>query len=689
MADGVNKEAQVRLRLDSSEYIVELKRVGDENEKVAKKGKKGFLDMGKGIDAVKNELKGVGGKLREVTTMALTMGGAFSMGMAIKNTMALQTQLVGLQNEMERATGRTVDLRDIQEDLERAGAKTGRTTVEMVGAMNKLREVDFDFATSQLETVGTAANAANEPVEAMAFLAVDLKQKFGLANDEMQDAMASVVNGASKAGLKTSVLAEELGSIASAGQAAGLKGAEGMNFLLTTIGKIRPKVKDIAEAGQGIEQTFEKLSDPGFLQNLEKASGTKLKINLDEDSLQTRLRKVLGNEKARNELFAGFTGREEKATLEALADPFTEAFQKAKDAGAKTKAATEAGLEAYDEAIRQAARSTGDYADLQKQAQRQLETPEAKLRMAIERLQLSFQRPEMIRAIDTMAEKLPALAEGLAKLLEFAMSNPITAGSLAVGGKMGMTFAQASMAGGVKRKIEGFMKFPEASADKAGAAVGKSFLRKAANESAWKGVGRSIAGAAGPIMAAAVAAQIGKELIDNWADNEKKKQDEASRSEIQTLNLGSMSKEEIETAMARSRKALEKEKADKPGAFRDVMDFTFGEAGQSRTDHMKRMQGHKHFLASAEMQLQVLKDRDLNAQAVARPAAPKEGGKGTGKVEVQNLGMLAHHMGQGIAQRELRVRVVNLPASGFEVEGGSRGPAHPGAPSPSGGVGGT
>jgi hypothetical protein len=70
-------------------------------------------------------------------------------------------------------------------------------------------------------------------------------------------------------------------------------------------------------------------------------------------------------------------------------------------------------------------------------------TTSAQIDNAMNKIRNAFTKPEMIEAIEKLAKHLPAMADGVAELIEFIVGNPALSAGLAVGARVGLPAAGA------------------------------------------------------------------------------------------------------------------------------------------------------------------------------------------------------------------------------------------------------
>lgn len=506
MAEGAERAASVKLTLDSGEYLVELKRVGNENKKTSDEGKKQFDAMGKGIDGAKGALKGMLQTAKDGISTLGTLGGAFTVANSLKSAVELQARFRHLADSASDVSGSLVSVSDIQRDVARAGALTSRTSDEMTGSFEQLIEAtgNLSFSRDAMKSVGTAATATGKSVDLLTSVAGTLNEKFGVTAETMDDALATVIGNSDRGGVKLAELAEVGETLGANLLQAGLKGDRGLKFLLGSLNQVEGEMGGMGRSAKGVGQLLLNLGKGSELKAMAKDLGIDPSKLVNEKDAIARLMKILSfGKKGLDTLKANFVGPEESKALKLLfTQPFEQALNRAKASGLKGKDAVDQALKVLEGQIGRFGESSVSAATIRERAAKEMESPEANLRKALDRLNTAFSEPEIIDSINELSKVLPDLAKWMAKLLSFAAKNPVLAGSMAIGGKVGTGFL-----GGMAQEL---LKAHLAGAKAAGPKLGEGVLAGA------KG-GSNLLAAAGTAFGVAAAALIAAEWIKGKA----------------------------------------------------------------------------------------------------------------------------------------------------------------------------
>src|SRR5690606_959862 len=100
------------------------------------------------------------------------------------------------------ATGKLTEAADVQELIERAAAKTARTSAEMRDAFAAVfgATKDLAYTRDMLESIGTTAKATGESVDDIANITHALQRKFGLDAGRAREALAQIFEQAQQGG---------------------------------------------------------------------------------------------------------------------------------------------------------------------------------------------------------------------------------------------------------------------------------------------------------------------------------------------------------------------------------------------------------------------------------------------------------------------------------------------------------
>jgi hypothetical protein len=477
------REARVRLNLSAAGFTSSLKEVekkarefGDAVEDIGESASKASAKTSRfaqawstSLTAAKSSLLETGSALKGMLSQAATFGGAIGIGAALKQTTELQARYQQVAFTMERATGKAVAWAEVQSAASGAAERNARSGTEMAEAIEAVwsKTGDKGAALGSLDAIATAMNATGKSAAELGTIVGVLQKKFGMGGTELTAGLSAVIGAADRGGITLSQLSEDFDELGSIAKAAGQDGADGLQRVLGFANRVNLDVKDMSETLAGLDQLFEKLRQTPVLEGLAGAGGFKAALGdvTKTGDAMLRVRGLLeaaggkgagGFAKFQKQALEGeFTGREEGYAFKALADPFAAAYQEALKSGKDSKAATRAGLDAFDASLAKMAKSGTDWATLQKQSAAAMETPQAKLRAAVQAFTKSFEDPRIVRAIRDLAASLPQLAESLAKVVTWAAGNPFGAVSATLAASVVKDVTMANIKGSIEKAIAG------------------------------------------------------------------------------------------------------------------------------------------------------------------------------------------------------------------------------------------
>ncbi len=453
------REAAVKLTLDNAQFMVTIKRTGDEVDKAGKRGQKSMDLFGAGAASAKKSFMDLGGAVKNTLKLAGSLGGAFSVGNAIRGAVRLSSTYSSLAFRIKSATGEMYTAADVQQLVERSAAKTGRTNEEMAESFGRLRDAtgDTEFARNSLEAVGNTATATHQDLGDIITVADQLHTKFGVSAENMQDAMAQVWQAAGQGGPAFSELADVVSAAGAELLSAGLSGQKGLNFMLGALVKTDDAFKSLPKQITGLKAVLRGLGEEGELKKLAAKLSIDPKKLINEKDALARLRTIFGKgEQGVKELLAPMHQGEEKDTMKILfTDPFEQALKDAQKSGLNGKAAIDKALVTFDAQIKNFGLATLTGADIVEEAARKRQEPEAQLNAALNNLNTAFSRPEIVGAINQLSVHLPQLAKIFGDLVSFAAKNPILAASLGLGVKGASSFFAGMASEIIKAHITG------------------------------------------------------------------------------------------------------------------------------------------------------------------------------------------------------------------------------------------
>lgn len=699
--------AEVKLTLENAQFIGVIRDTGNQVDKLGKRGKKSLELFSAGADAARRSMGELGGSVKNTLKLAATFGGAFSFGAAIKDAVKLQSTYTRLAFGIRSANGGFMRAADVQQIVERAAVKTGKSNEELAKTFESLLDAtgELDFSTDMLEALGHASMATGVELDSLVTLADQLHTKFGVTSDDMGDTIARMYQLTKfKGGPKFEELADFASTMGAELLAAGLDGRRGIDFMVGALKATDDPMKNIQAQVKGLRMLLRGLGNKGDLKELAKGLGIESKSLINEKDAVARLRKVLGFGKKGVAALAGSMKEgEEKQAMDVLfLDPFREAMKEAEGAGLKGKAAIDKALQTFDRQILNFGKATLDGADMMRQADEMRKTPEAQLNAALNKLATAMAQPEIIENVNELAKHLPKLAQIFGDLVAFAAKNPILAGTLGIGANAGASFVQGMAEEVVKAHIfggrEGGKRGGKAQAEEVvkgltltgalgesmtipireGLRAGGAGLKNEIFTAFTTGAGAlEAAGKAFGIAASAyLAYKIGAEAIDNKYAEETdsmKRLENANRmgapktakerdDQIKELETASKLSEDVGTGfwnnMAR-------------GGARTAALLTPGESWRDVPDSRVNAQGQRE---EARKRIEELRGTRFGGttevQHVGREGG---GGKATVAIDKSSSDAMAIAMATALGGTVLDVRIRNLgPASAGP--GGSRGP---------------
>jgi hypothetical protein len=702
-------EAAVRLTLDGSQFMVGIKRTGDEVDKVAKKGKKGFDLFGAGANAARTSIGNLGSAIKNTLALAGSLGGAFTVGTALKGAVQLQRSYRQIAFGVRDANGRMLEAADVQKQVERSAANTGQANADMATSFRDLIDAtgDLEFARGALDAIGHTSMATGAELGTLVTLADQLHTKFGIAANGMADAFAQVFDNSKKGGPKLEEFADVMSGVGAELLAAGLDGQQGLNFMLGALVQTDDRLKSLPKQVAGLKAVLRGLGDTSELTKLAGKLGLDSKKLINEPDAIARLKRIFGTgQKGMDALLGSMNEGEEKETMKILfTDPFQKALSDAQKSGLKGKAAIDRALQVFDKQIGEFGKANLTAADMLKRAEAERQTPEAQLTAALNRLQVAFSQPAIIGAINDLAKNLPKLAEVIAQVAGFAASHPIAATIMGIGGKVALDAAAGAASAAAGAWLKGLFGAGAAAAGGAATAGAAGAAGAGAAGVAAGGAATGLVAAAGAVVLpatiiAAVSAAvigIGREVIGNAYETEGAVMKELA--EATAAGFGGGSKEAQQAALDRLSKAYD---AVHSG-------LAEGDIGGGAVDRLARSPlGELIGGGGPDSRVVAADQMKLAAEAMGKLVASLRG-EGSGgsptsspivlpettivgrvKVDPEGSRMIGVATATALGGRVLDVRIMNAGELGIgranAGPGGSRGPMVAGTPRAGGGV---
>lgn len=336
---------------------------------------------------------------------------------------------------------------------------------------------DAKGAVDAMEHVGMIVRGSGMEVAQTASLVGGLNEQFGITTEQIDDTVASLLELSNQGGV---TIADVTGGMAELSRAAKLAGVEGPGGLK----KIIALSNQLEGAAGGGQQAITMMSTVLSRLAANPALHKELKQKFGIDAKGKDAVSLLGEILSKNK------GKE----TQALGELF-----KAGDAVKLSQAFSEGG---FSRAIGSAdTKMTG--ADLRAKAKANMESPAAKVELALEKLRIAFTQPAVIESLTKLAGVLPPVVDGFAKLASFAMDNKFTVGA-SLAGMKALSFAAGATEGAAAAKAG-------AKATTAAAAASDSFAKQL-------GTAQGGLAAFAAAMAVGVAIDQGLALRDELAD---------------------------------------------------------------------------------------------------------------------------------------------------------------------------
>lgn len=594
------RDARVRLNLTAAGFLTQMRElqkqskefgdaiegIGDDADKASRKTSGFFGAVKTAAGGARSAVGELGGQLKNVLTMAATLGGSLSVGAAIHQAKELSESYRNIAFAVRVATGENVTAAQVQADIATVADRWKQSTQGVTAAYEDLFKTsgDVDFSKKGLATAAKTSTATGASLKATTAIVNELGEKFGVAGDRMDDAMASLVSTipGGKAGLEE--LGDKLGLLGASARGVGLEGEAGLKKVLGILNVAGASGGNFKKELMSTVALLEQLGDVDQAKNIEKKLGIKITDKSGAtkgDALERIITATGGKREDLSKVFSGPVLR--------LVGELGKAFEQgAAGEGDENKKAA-AGIDALRAAMAKTGKGAIDAAGLQEQANERNKDAQRNLQQAMNDFTKAFERPEIVNAIDQVAAAAPKLARTLGNLIEFASKHPLLSAGAVVGG-----VAAKGAAGAVLTKVS------EAAMEKlgkAGEGMAKSLSEAAAKHPGWATAGKSL----GVAAAALIAFEIGKALIDKSLDKDEQGiagVDDAAGTAESMLKHGTGNPEQ----RAAAAKALEEQiatlEASKPG-FASSLGSMFAGEGDSIGERQGKSLGRAKAMLAA------------------------------------------------------------------------------------------
>lgn len=350
------------------------------------------------------------------------------------------------------------DTEQLRKQFVRTGMDTGMAPEGVVAGVQQFvtKTGDIDTALQNMRNFATVAQATGASVEDVASTAADLAQKFDIKSaKDMGDALAVLAFQGKKGAFELRDMAAQFPEMAAAAQRAGLKGVGGMRTLGGLAQIARQSTGSGAEASTAVQMMMTQLTNKsGELHSGEALGGKRVDVfqggdpTKDARDLPTVLAEVIsksnGNMEQLSKLF-------DVRGIRAVS-PMITAYQEASAQAGGGKKGEEAGKNAVLAMIEDAAKSSGKFADVQKDAADVMQASSIKLEMALVELKQAFAEelmPIVVQLIPRLRDLAPifsTITRELVDLVSFLSSHPFAGIGLVIGASIASEIAKAQLA---------------------------------------------------------------------------------------------------------------------------------------------------------------------------------------------------------------------------------------------------
>lgn len=675
------REASIKVTLKRGAFSSGMRSMLEESRVIGgRMGRALSGPMKAGFASASKTIRDMGSRVKDVISLAGTLGGAVSFGALVKGAIDGEVRVARLGAQLSMYTGRTVSAARAQGILDRAversktsytEAATGLAELSSVAGLLGEEGLEDALARSALQAqrLGVAGNVTAKTYSRLL--------SRGIANSAEE--AERLVEQMSKFGrVELGLSADEAidpsdaAEFASFTKQAGLDMNKSLTLMKLAGGE---SVKDFGQASEFVEEFGNVFRDVKSLGDLRKDLGLSPDaINTSKDGLENMLTVLESSgSKGVKAMLAGFGNERTKASLRKLIgeDLVVDIETGKKGTGERLKLRAE-------ELRRQFAVAGESAEDLSRDIERQnkalTSTSAAEFQSAMNTLEKSFQKPEMIAAINSLAKSLPKLADAAAKLMTFAVQNPGTAAAGLVGGKVALSFAGGAITDAARNFGSGAGKEIAAQGPSIGKSIGKNISVPAAGgASGFPAAASALAATGGIVLAGDQASKLQREtgsttsMLDALPGFKKGKfdSDEMMKNLVASLTLGAVG-------------GVEHTIAGKVGT-------TVGRAGRDIATHEERANALAKVRAgTGQLDRMMAQAMNPSATTTGAPADTEAAGE-----ELQAGGKAVQKGGDALtgAAKELTAAARAMPkATGGSGTGASKGPMPTGGGRGSGAV---
>ncbi len=507
------REASLKVTLQPASFQAGLRRMEQMTKASGQRMGRALKEpMSAGLKSAKQSMTGLMNGLKTGIKMAATLGGALSFAGLAKDAISMQNTYRNIAFNVNKVAGNTETWESIQTLVNSTVQKTGRSASELSEAFIEVFEAtgDLEFARKSMETIGTTATATGHSIGALATTMQLASRKFDVGADGIDDAMTRMIEKTGVGGKGIEELTNRFAVMAGEAGAAGMKGGKGISQLLGIMLKLDSSIGE--KADPGLKQMFQTLKG-GTTQfiRLKKAMGG-MKFEADMTAMD-KMKAILQSKSGRAMAEQTFIA-DARVAYDTLAAPFEEAMKVAQEQGATRLEAMAKGAEAFDRSLAEMSKSSMKFSAIQNEAnQRQIDDPMVRMNKALARISDAFTKPQMIAAMNKLADKIPAFADAVVWALNKLIDNPWESIAVLVGGKIALAFAGSAITNAVATGMKSlFATIVAGQAATTGAAVATTVASTAGGTALGAGstlvAGGTVAGGLAAAGGAAIAGAV-------------------------------------------------------------------------------------------------------------------------------------------------------------------------------------
>lgn len=521
------------------------------------------------LGELKKEFNNLADKAKDKLAFAATLGGAVSVGALVKSAMEGQAAYIDLGISLTKVEGKAVSAAQAQMMVENAARRTKIQVDELIGVTDELKDVGVDKFEDTLVRSQMQAKRLGLDGMAVANIYKTLLTK-GLADSAAQaEILMERIANIDDDKLNPDIIREFSVQM-------GVAGGKTEN-MLNVIEAVGGQVKDFKAASEVVKQFGQSFGSAKGMDDLTKSAGVgKVKLDANASAFENFANVVAtGTSKSQaivKAFWKSFGNEKSQKMLETLMGK--ELMIKIQEGKASRLELVEASERLKTLYNKQFDVESEKARIMDADAQR-LQSAQARYNDAMNKLNAAFRSPKVIGAIEKLADKLPALADGIARLIEVVVDHPGESLAAVVLGRVSLGMASAFGSAAIQKAGEAGMKALMARllVVNAATAGGQGLLGAAGIGAGAAGVGAKTAGAAaatmagGVLAAGAAGAAVGYGIYKVGMEKGQHSEFDAARQASQAVTDAGMAKnpEQIRAALARLAEARQGMSENKSG----------------------------------------------------------------------------------------------------------------------------